>query len=87
MKLALNLSSICVTAIGGVVGGITLNPMVIDSLAGVGALIQGYVTKSDLPTRTKSIWFAYTSYKKTLTHIRSHLRGHPDDDVRRWTVL
>ena len=66
---------------GSIVGAATLNPIVIACVAGPGILIQGYLTKSNLINNVERCKFAYTSYEKILTQIRSFLRGSAYDEI------
>ena len=50
------------------------------SITGVGVIIQGYVTKSDIAKKIESCRFAYTSYNKILIQLRTHFRGIPYDE-------
>ena len=80
LKLTLELSSIALTSIGAIVGDITLNPIILASLSGIGIMIQAYLTKSDLNRRVDRCRFAYTSYEKVLVQLKSFLRGLPYDE-------
>ena len=79
LKLSLEMTSIGLTIVGSVVGGVTLNPIVIACVAGPGVLIQGYLTKSDLDNRVDRCRFAYKTYEKILVQLKSFLRGLPYD--------
>ena len=79
LRMSLEMSSISLTIVGSVVGGVTLNPIVIACVAGPGALIQGYLTKSDLDNRVDRCRFAYKTYEKILVQLKSFLRGLPYD--------
>ena len=79
LKLSLEVTSIGLTIIGSVVGGVTLNPIVIACVAGPGVLIQGYLTKSDLDNRVDRCRFAYKTYEICLVQLKSFLRGLPYD--------
>ena len=79
VKISLEMSSIGLTIVGSVVGGVTLNPIVIACVAGPGVLIQGYLTKSDLDNRVDRCRFAYKTYEKILVQLKSFLRGLPYD--------
>ena len=84
IKLSLEMSSIGLTVTGSVVGAVTLNPIVIacvSCVAGPGILIQGYLTKVNLINNVERCKFAYTSYEKILTQIRSFLRGLTYDKI------
>ena len=75
LKLFLELSSIGLTTVGAIVGGITLNPIILGSLTGSGIMIQAYLTKSDLNKRVDRCKFACTSYERVLVQLKSFLRG------------
>ena len=80
LKLSLELTSIGLTSIGAIVGSITLNPIILGSLAGSGIMVQAYLTKTDLNKRVNKCKFAYTSYNKVLIQLKSFLRGLPYDE-------
>ena len=44
-------------------------------------LIQGYISNSNIQRTIKTRRFAYTSYEKVLTQLKSYLRGMPYDEV------
>ena len=69
--LYLKMTSIGLT----VAGSVTLNPIILASIAGLGIVIQGYLMKSDIANKIDKCHFAYTSYQKLLTNLRGFLRG------------
>ena len=75
LKLFLELSSIGLTTTGAIIGGVTLNPIILGSLTGSGIMIQAYLTKSDLNKRVDRCKFAFTSYERVLVQLKSFLRG------------
>ena len=75
LKLSLQMTSLFLTVTGSVVGGVTLNPIIIACIAGPGVMIQGYLTKSNLNKMVDRCQFAYTTYKKVCIQIKSYLRG------------
>ena len=79
LKMSLEMSSISLTVIGTITGSITLNPIIIEFIAGPGVLIQGYLQKSDLDNKVDRCRFAYTSYEKICVQLKSYLRGLPYD--------
>ena len=87
LKLSLELSSISLTTVGAILGGVTLNPIILDSLTGCGIMIQAYLTKSDLNRRVDRCKFAFTSYEKVLVQLKSFLRGLPYDESNFLTDL
>ena len=78
--LLANMSSIGLTSIGAIVGGVTLNPIVFGVLTGTGVMIKGYTSPSNVTNKAERCKFAYTNYEKVLTQIRSSLRGIPSDE-------
>ena len=74
------MSSIGLTSVGATVGGVTMNPIILGVLTGTGVLIKGYMSNSNITNKVERCKFAYTSYEKVLTHIRSSLRGIPSDE-------
>ena len=78
--LSLQMSSISLTVIGSVVGSITLNPIVIGCLTGLGVSIHGYITKSNISEKVNKCKFAYTSYEKVCIQIKCFLRGLQSDE-------
>ena len=74
------MSSISLTVIGSIVGSITLNPIVIGCLTGLGVLIHGYITKSNISDKVNKCKFAYTSYEKVCIQIKCFLRGLQSDE-------
>ena len=87
LKLFLELSSIGLTTTGAIIGGVTLNPIILGSLTGSGIMIQTYLTKSDLNKRVDRCKFAFTSYEKVLVQLKSFLRGLPYDECNFLTDL
>ena len=87
LKLSLELSSIGLTTAGAIVGGITLNPIILGLLTGIGIMIQAYLTKSDLNKRVDRCKFAFTSYERVLVQLKSFLRGLPYDESNFLTDL
>ena len=80
IKLSLEISSIGLVVIGGVVGGVTANPIILGCISGSGVLIQGYLIKSNLNNKDERCKFAYASYKKILTQLKSYMRGLAYDE-------
>jgi hypothetical protein len=74
-KLYLHMTSIGFTTADGIVGGVTVNPIVIGTLAGIGGVIQGYIAKTELNKKVKRTRIAWSNYQGVCTQIRSFLRG------------
>ena len=54
---------------------ITLNPVILGCISGLGILIQGYLTKNNIITKIEMCKFAYTSYKKITAQLKFCLSG------------
>ena len=79
--LLANMSSVGLTSIGAIVGGVTMNPVILGVLTDTGVMIKGYMSNSDVSNKVERCTFAYTNYEKVLTQIRSLLRGIPSDET------
>ena len=87
LKLSLELSSIALTSVGAIIGGITLNPIILGSLTASGIMIQAYLTKSDLHKRVDLCKLAFTTYEKVLVQLKNFLRGLPYHETNFLTDL
>ena len=67
--------SLGLTVSGTIAGGVTLNPIILGCISGPGILIQGHLSKSNIKTKTDMCRYAYTSYQKIVTQLKSYLRG------------
>lgn len=73
--IALRVLSKATVTIGVVVGGVTLNPIVLGTISGIGVVSISYIEKSHLEKDIEKCKLAYTSYEKVLTELRNYLRG------------
>ena len=62
-----------------VAGGITLNPVVIATLTGVGLILKAGASLRKYDDKTKQANFARIEYQKVLDEIRFYLRGETFD--------
>ena len=74
-ELACNIGSVFFVVTGTVVGGVTLNPIVLGTVSGAGLLLKTYSETKNFKKKIEMSKFAYTSYEKVLTHLRSFMRG------------
>ena len=70
-----NIGSALLVVTGTVVGGITLNPIVLGTISGAGLLLKTYSEAKNYKRKIEMCKFAYTSYEKVLTDLRSFMRG------------
>ena len=69
------ISSICLVAIGTIFGGITLNPIVLGVVNGMGVIVAGVGKKNNYKRKIEMSRIAFTTYEKILVELRSALRG------------
>ena len=69
------ISGISLVAIGTIVGGITLNPVVLGVVNGAGVIVGGITKKKNFKKKIETTKLAYTTYEKVLVELRSALRG------------
>ena len=74
-ELACNIGSALLVATGTIVGGVTLNPIPLGVISGTGLLLKTYSETKNFKKKIEMSKFAYTSYEKVLTHLRSFMRG------------
>ena len=79
-RLSPNMASALLVVSGGIAGGATANPNALGCISGPGILIQGYIKNSGINNKLVMCRFAYTTYKKVLTQIRSYQRGLSYDE-------
>ena len=69
------ISSLSLIAVGTISGGITLNPIILGVINGVGVIVAGITKKKDFKKKIETTKMAYTTYEKVLVELRSALRG------------
>ena len=75
VDLACNIGSVLLVVTGTVVGGVTLNPIPLGTISGSGLLLKTYSEAKNYKRKIEMSKFAYTSYEKVLTDLRSFMRG------------
>ena len=76
-----NLSAGLLIISAAVAGGITLNPIVIATLTGVGLTLNAVASLKKYDKKTEQANFARIEYQKILDEIRFYLRGEAFDEV------
>jgi len=74
-ELTCNIVSALLVVSGTVAGGVTLNPVVLGTISGSGLLLKTYSEAKNFKRKIEMCKFAYTSYEKVLTDLRSFMRG------------
>ena len=74
-NLICNLSAGKLIISAAVAGGITLNPVVVATLTGVGLICKGIASFKKYDKKTEQANFARIEYKKVIDEIRFYLRG------------
>ena len=80
VELVCNIGSTLLVVTGTVVGGVTLNPIVLGTISGSGLLLKTYSEIKNYERKIEMCKFAYTSYEKVLTDLRSFMRGVKYDE-------
>ena len=75
MNLLMNLTSSGLVAIGAIAGGVTMNPIVLGVISGVGLIVKTASEMKNLKSKIEMSKFAFTTYEKTLSDLRFALRG------------
>ena len=61
--------------VGTITGGITLNPIILGVINGVGVIVAGIAKKKNFKKKIEKTKMTYTTYEKVLVELRSALRG------------
>ena len=69
-----SISSLSLIAVGTITGGLTLNPIIIGVINGLGLIVGGITKKKDFKKKIETTKLAYTTYEKVLVELRSALR-------------
>ncbi|DAC81734.1 TPA_asm: SLATT [Stylophora coral adintovirus] len=80
-SLLCNLGSTMLIVVGGVVGGVTMNPIPLATISGTGLLLKTFTDVKKFDRKIDMSKFAFTTYEKILTELRSYLRGRPFDSA------
>ena len=75
LDLACTLGSAVLVITGTVVGSITLNPLPLGLISGSGILLKTYSEAKNYKRKIEMSKFAFTTYAKILTDLRSFMRG------------
>ena len=79
LNLSCKLGSSSLIAAGTIAGGITLNPIILGVIAGAGLLLKTFTDYKHFERKIEMCKYAYTTYEKVLSDLRSCLRGKPFD--------
>ena len=75
MDEVIEISGTCLVAIGTIVGGVTLNPIVLGVLNGVGVVVASIGKIKNYKKKVEASRIAYTTYENVLVELRAALRG------------
>ena len=82
MNLLMNCTSSGLVAIGAIAGGVTMNPIVLGVISGVGLIVKTASEMKNLKSKIEMSKFAFTTYEKTLSDLRFALRGGNFDQTQ-----
>ena len=80
-SLLCSLGSTSLIIIGSLVGGLTMNPILLGVITGTGLFLKTYTDVKKFDRKIDMCKFAFTTYEKILTGLRSYLRGRPFDSA------
>ena len=75
----INISGILLMIIGTISGGLTMNPIVLGVINGVGILLTNFGKMKNYKKKIEMTKIAFTTYEKVLVELRSALRGDEFD--------
>ena len=78
-SLLCKLGSSSLIAAGTIAGGITMNPIILGVIAGAGLVLKTFTDYAKHEKKIEMCKYAYTTYEKVLSDLRSCLRGKPFD--------
>ena len=79
LNLSCKLGSSSLIAAGTIAGGITLNPIILGIIAGAGLILKTFTDYKHFERKIEMCKYAYKTYEKVLSDLRSCLRGKPFD--------
>ena len=71
----LSITGACLVIIGTITGGITLSPIVLGVVNGIGVFVASLVKIKNYKKKVEMSRIAYTTYEKVLVELRAALRG------------
>ena len=71
----INISGILLMIIGAISGGLTMNPIILGVINGVGILLTNFGKMKNYKKKIEMTKIAFTTYEKVLVDLRSALRG------------
>ena len=74
-ELSCNIGAALLVVTGTITGAVTLNPVILGTISGSGLLLKTYSEAKNFKGKIEMCKFAYTSYEKVLTELRSFMRG------------
>ena len=75
----INISGILLMIIGTISGGLTMNPIILGVINGVGILLTNFGKMKNCKKKIEMTKIAFTTYEKVLVELRSALRGDEFD--------
>ena len=73
-ELSCNIGAAFLVVTGTITGAVTLNPVILGTISGSGLLLKTYSEAKNFKGKIEMCKFAYTSYEKVLTELRSFMR-------------
>ncbi|PFX12015.1 Cuticle collagen sqt-1 [Stylophora pistillata] len=80
-SLLCSLGSTSLIVIGTLVGGLTMSPIPLAAITGTGLLLKTFTDVKKFERKIDMSKFAFITYERILTELRSYLRGRPFDST------
>ena len=90
INLALNLISVSLVTTGTIVGGVTMNVIILGVISGAGVILKTAMEMKNLQQKIENSKLAFTSYAKVLSDLRNFLRGeewHKEEYLQKLKTL
>ena len=81
-RTVLNAMTLLIVALGMIVGPVFKNSVAATCITAVGMMVKGWNDFKKFSLKMDMCRFAYTSYAKTLSELRTHVRGSPFGRIR-----
>ena len=78
--------ALLVMAAGIIAGSILENSTLVACLVAVGTVVKGWTDFKQYRFKVTMSWFAFTTYAKALTELKTHVRGVPLEDLEKFLI-
>ena len=90
INFVLNMISVTLVTTGTIVGGVTLNQIILGCISGPGIILKSAMEMKNLQKKIQNANVAFTAYAKVLSDLRNFLRGeewHKEEYLQKLKTL